>query len=271
MIYKLRYSIGLQKKRIKEYVRKKRLFKIYKALPNDSLQRLLELKNSRNGERCFIVGNGPSLKKMNLSLLKDDCGILFNGAYELRNYFHIDNLYHAVEDRLVLEDHKEKINQLKGKVFLPSDLEHLVIGENPIITEFHRGHPEKSNSWPPFLDLNSQLPIFYWGGTVAYYGLQLASWLGFREAYFIGVDLTYSIPKSVIKKGSVLKSTEDDPNHYKSDYFGAGLRWHVPNPERMLLAFQRTSKRNIPMKIYNAGVGGNLNCFERVEFTTLFK
>jgi hypothetical protein len=271
MMYNFRYAVGLQKKRVIEYLRKKRLAKIYSTLPNDSLNRLIRLKGSRYGERCFIVGNGPSLKDMDLSLLKNDCGIVFNGAFELRNLFQGENCYHAVEDRLVLEDHQDAINNLSGNVFLPSDLRHLVAGSNPIITEFHRGHPESFKTWPPFVNLNADFPIFYWGGTVAYFGLQLAVWLGFKEIYFIGMDLSYSIPDTVIKKGAVLESTEDDPNHYKSSYFGAGLRWHVPRPERMLLAFQRCATRDIPTKIYNAGVGGNLNCFKRVNFETLFK
>ena len=271
MIYNIRYAVGLQKKRVIEFLRKKRLRKVYSSLPNDSLKRLIRLKGSRSGERCFIVGNGPSLKDMDLSLLKNDCGIVFNGAFELRNLFKEENRYHVVEDRLVLEDHQDAINNLSGNVFLPSDLLHLITSSNPIITEFHRGYPESFKTWPPFLNVNAELPIFYWGGTVAYFGLQLAVWLGFKEIYFIGMDLSYSIPNTVIKRGSVLESTEDDPNHYKPGYFGAGLRWHVPKPERMLLAFQRCATRDIPAKIYNAGVGGNLNCFKRVNFETLFK
>jgi len=271
MMYQLRYAVGLLKKRFIEFLRKKRLSIIYPAMPNGSLNRLKALRGSRSGERCFIVGNGPSLKNMDLTLLKDECGIVFNGAFELRNLFKDENLYHAVEDRLVLEDHQAAINNLAGDVFLPSDLSHLVSGINPIVAEFHRGYPESRDTWPPFVDLNSELPIFYWGGTVAYFGLQLAVWLGFKEIYFIGMDLTYSIPDSVIQKGMVLESTEDDPNHYKSDYFGAGLRWHVPMPERMLLAFQRVAARDIPVKIFNAGVGGNLDCFSRVKFGSLFE
>ncbi len=270
MINDLRYWFGLRKKLIVENYRKIYLSKIYPALPNDSLKRLKDLKGSRNGERCFIVGNGPSLKEMNLSLLKGDCGIVFNGAFELRNFFEKKNLYHAVEDRLVLEDHRETINNLPGKVFLPSDLIHLIDNKNPIITEFHRSFPESHEDWPPFVNLNSELPIFYWGGTVAYFGLQIAAWLGFKEIYFIGMDLSYTIPKSVIQKGLVLKSTEDDPNHYKSDYFGAGLKWHLPRPDRMLVAFKRISERSIPINIFNASHGGNLDCFNRVEFESLF-
>ena len=112
--------------------------------------------------------------------------------------------------------------------------------------------------------------LFYWGGTVAYYGLQVAKWLGFSEIYFIGMDLTYHVPKSVIRKGSVLLSTEDDPNHYRSSYFGAGLRWHVPEPDRMLVAFERVAQQpELARGIYNATPGGRLNCFPRVSYESI--
>ena len=87
--------------------------------------------------------------------------------------------------------------------------------------------------------------------------------------YIIGVDLSYSIPKSVIQTGSVLTSTEDDPNHYKSSYFGKGLRWHVPMPERMQKAFNNLSNKDNVNNIFNAGIEGNLNCFPRVDFTDI--
>lgn len=271
MMYSIRYPLGLLKKRIVESRRAKNISSIYEEMGNNSLERLRSLKGHYTGKRCFIVGNGPSLKEMDLTLLNNEYGIVFNGAFELRDYFKSDRLFHAVEDRLVLEDHQLAINNLPGNVFLPSDLSHLVTSENPIITEFHRGYPEARKDWPPLLDVSSEYPIFYWGGTVAYYGLQLAMWLGFSEIYFIGMDLTYTIPKSVKKKGSVLISTEDDPNHYKPGYFGAGLRWHVPRPDRMLLAFEQVSLKDVgSIRIYNAGIEGNLNCFPRVVFRDLF-
>jgi hypothetical protein len=173
MMYQLRYTVGLLKKRFIEFHRKKRLSIIYPAMPNRSLIRLKALRGSRSGERCFIVGNGPSLKNMDLTLLKDECGIVFNGAFELRSLFKGENCYHAVEDRLVLEDHQDAINNLSGNVFLPSDLRHLVAGSNPIITEFHRGHPESFKTWPPFVNLNADLPIFYWGALLLILGYSL--------------------------------------------------------------------------------------------------
>lgn len=270
MMYSIRYPLGRLKKRIIEYYRSANLKATYNKLPNQSLARLIKLKNSCEGKRCFIVGNGPSLKEMDLGLLKNEFGIVFNGAFELREYFQEEKLFHAVEDRLVLEDHQDAINSLSGNVFLPSDLLHLVSTNNPIVTEFHRSFSENNQNWPPLIDIDSEYPVFFWGGTVAYYGLQLALWFGFEEVYFIGTDLSYTIPESVIQNGTVLTSTENDPNHYKPGYFGAGLRWHVPNPERMSLAFERLAQKGVNAKIFNAGVGGNLNCFERVKYDDLF-
>lgn len=242
---------------------------ISNRLPNNSLQRLNELKGTRKGKRCFIIGNGPSLNNMDLNRIANEYVFLFNGAFDLRKYFNEEKIFHVAEDQLVIEDHQIALNDLRGLVFLPSDLSQLVKSETPIVVEFRRGFPEWSKNWPPFVDLSSEFPKFYWGGTVAYLGLQLAAWMGFDEVYFIGMDLSYSIPDTVIKKGAVLMSTDEDPNHYNKGYFGPGLRWHVPQPERMGLAFQRASERNLPLKIFNASVGGNLNCFERIDFEAL--
>ena len=268
-IYKIRYPLGKLKKRFIEYHRKKNIVNVYKNFPNDSHHRLMNLRNINNGKDCFIVGNGPSLKKMDLNRLNKKHCIFFNGAFDLRRFTTPECRIHLCEDRLVFEDHQEKLNSLDGLLIYPSDLLHLIKSKNPIITEFHRGHPERKEDWPKAVDLQSKYPIFYWGGTVAYYGLQVALWMGFKNVYIIGVDLSYSIPESVIQNGSVLTSTEDDPNHYKSSYFGKGLRWHVPMPERMQKAFSKLSNKDKVNNIFNAGMGGNLNCFPRVDFTDI--
>jgi len=51
-----------------------------------------------------------------------------------------------------------------------------------------------------------------------------------------------------------------------------GYRWHEPQEDKMAQAFEESesicSLGNV--KIFNAGVGGNLNCFPRVPFENLF-
>ena len=266
MIYKIRYPLGRLKKRLIEFYRAKNIKSVYAKTKNDSHSRLLALRNKFTGKKCFIVGNGPSLNKLDLKRLQGEYCIFFNGAFDLRDYTQEEKCIHVCEDRLVFEDHQTALNALPGMVFFPSDLSHLITAKNAIITEFHRGYSERNRNWPHFVDCDATYPIFYWGGTVAYYGLQIAQWLGFSEINIIGVDLTYNIPESVIKEGSVLTSTSDDPNHYRSSYFGKGLRWHVPQPDRMLRSFETYANSELFSNVYNAGIGGNLNCFPRVNF-----
>lgn len=270
MIYKIRYPLGNLKKRLIEFNRRKNIKNIYDNTENQSHVRLLALKDKFVGEKCYIIGNGPSLNELDLKKLSDEYCIFFNGAFDLRQYTSTDKCIHVCEDRLVFEDHQESLNNLPGLVFFPSDLSHLITSNNPIITEFHRGYSESNADWPKFVNLDCDYPIFYWGGTVAYYGLQIAKWLGFSEIFIVGVDLTYTIPDSVIKEGVVLTSTENDPNHYRTSYFGKGLRWHVPRPDRMLRAFETHADSKILKNVYNAGVGGNLNCFPRINFDETF-
>lgn len=270
--YEIRYWFGKKKKFIEELIFSALLRINKKTLKNDSFTKVLNLKNIHKNKRCFIVGNGPSLNKMELDLLKNDFCFIFNGAFSLRKKINKEKIFHVIEDRLVFADHLEAINKLDGKLFLTSDLQSKVISKNPIICHFQRSNSEKSKNWPRFVNCKKDSPIFYWGGTVAYFALQLAAWMGFKEIYIIGVDLSYVVPESTIKRGAVLESTEDDINHFEKDYFGKGKKWHIPNPERMLRAFNKSkeSLKELDIKTYNAGIGGNLDCFERVKFEKLF-
>lgn len=270
MYYETRYALGKLKLKLKEAILQRLYFS--GNVKTQNFEKLNSIKNTFAGQRCFIVGNGPSLNEIDLSYLRDEHCFLFNGAYELINRFDFQKAMLAIEDRLVMQDHYKSVNQLNCNTFIPSDLMHFVSSEHIIETFFSRSVNEKSVYWPPFVDCAQKYPVFFWGGTVAYYGIQLAAWMGFSECYIIGVDLSYTIPDHVSKKGSVLLSNGDDPNHYDADYFGRGKRWHVPQPDRMLKAFESLGKNaNLKnMKIYNAGVGGNLNCFQRVAFEDCF-
>lgn len=270
MYYNARYALGKLKLKFKERKLKRDYLEGFERTQN--FEMLMNIKGKFSGQRCFIVGNGPSLNELDLSLLIDEHCFLFNGAYELIEKYQLSKAYLAIEDRLVMEDHCENVNRLECQTFIPSDLMHFVESGLIVETFFSRSSSESSDTWPPFVDSSSDRPIFYWGGTVAYFGIQLAAWMGFSECYVIGVDLTYTIPNHVSQKGSVLLSNGDDPNHYSANYFGHGKRWHVPKPDRMLRAFRGINQKliNSEMRIFNAGLGGNLDCFPRVNFSECF-
>ena len=47
-------------------------YRQYAAQAGDSLAQLAAFKDIHRGERCFIIGNGPSLKKTDLSRLRHE-------------------------------------------------------------------------------------------------------------------------------------------------------------------------------------------------------
>lgn len=47
----------------------------------ESIRRLSLLRDAHKGERCFLIGNGPSLKRTDLSLLRNEFSFGFNRIF----------------------------------------------------------------------------------------------------------------------------------------------------------------------------------------------
>ncbi|MEZ0359014.1 6-hydroxymethylpterin diphosphokinase MptE-like protein [Mycobacterium sp. SA01] len=218
------------------------------------------------GRRCFVMGNGPSLLKCDLGLLKDEVTIGSNAQYLSWDTMGFIPTFLTVEDRLVAEDRAAELCALARptKIF-PRDLLYcLRESRNTIFINFVR-------DYQPFPRFTSDFQkIVYWGGTVSVLNLQLAYYLGCSEIYLIGFDHNYQVPKDV--KDFVITSQGDDVNHIHPDYFGKGYRWHDPNLARMEQSYIEARRfldtQGIPVR--NATVGGHLEVFERIDYDTLF-
>ena len=190
-----------------------------KALYKD---RLKDLREKYNGsERCFVIGNGPSLNKLDMGLLADEVTFGVNGIF-LKDGF--KPTFYVVEDHLVAEDRKARIDELSGvtKLF-PSYLSYCFEEQRESI--FYNHQPRKS--FPHGFDFSTDASeVTYTGCTVVFSCLQLAYYLGFKNIYVIGVDVDYQIPEDVKKTQDynveVLDMDSDDPNHFHQDYFGKG-------------------------------------------------
>lgn len=271
--FRIRYRLGYLKKKLTEFWEGLQWDCSLNEDIRDSKEQLDAIGKGNSKKRCFVLGNGPSLNKMDLNLMKNDVVIVSNSFYLKFNDLGFTPNFLTVEDHLVAEDNHLEFSKLKGitKVF-PYDLRKVLKKDkNTIYVNLKRAKVHHTSPYfPPFS--SDCVNKMYWGGTVSYMSIQLAAHLGFKEIYLIGVDLSYQIPKDIIQKGSVLTSQSDDPNHFDSNYFGAGKRWHLPEVERMQVSFDKAnlSLGNQGIKLYNATVGGNLNNIERVVYEDLF-
>ena len=237
---------------------------------NQNDKKLKQFHNSHFNERCFIIGNGPSLNKLDLTRLKNEYTFGVNAIYTNYERMGFYPTYYAVEDIYVAEDRSQEINSYKHSVkFFPNYLKHCLMGDyKTIFINFVSNYGSKK--FPGFSE-NAASKI-YFGGTVSYVCLQLAYYMGFSKVYLIGFDHNYLIPKEALISGTEILSTSDDPNHFSPTYFGKGKRWHDPKVERMELSYKKAKEvfEKDKRKIYNATAGGKLEVFERKDYDLLF-
>jgi hypothetical protein len=250
------------------------------ALYDDDLEathrpRLRAQKHARQARRCFIIGNGPSLARTDLGMLRSEITFATNGFFLKMPELDWSPTYYVVEDHLVGEDRALELTALSGTTKLfPASLAYAIPPDENTIYFDHR--PRKS--YPDGFDFSFDADVnTYTGGTVTFTCMQLAAYFGFQEIYLIGVDADYSIPAdAALSGGGRVKEIDmrsDDPNHFHPDYFGKGKRWHEPNVDVMLGAYaearRATEARGV--SIVNATVGGKLEVFPRIDYGMLFR
>jgi len=235
-----------------------------------------DLKGAFEGKRVFIVGNGPSLNKHDLSLLKDEYSIAVNGIFYKTKSDGYKPTFYVVEDRHVMQDNIEEINLFDVEYkFFPVDYKNLI--KNKKNVKFFRMDKGYYNSTSPYFsiprfscDANHKL---FCGQSVTMINLQLASYLGFSEVYLIGMDHSYVIPVDATVDGEEIISNSDDPNHFHPDYFGKGKKWHDPHLDRVerTYSYIKLVYESQGKVLKNATVGGSLEVFERIDYDSLFR
>ncbi|GEM_PF-545250 len=220
------------------------------------------LKNRYKGQRCFIIGNGPSLNEQNLTLLKDEFTIGSNYIYMNYEKMGFYPTIFTITNYLVAEQRIDEINAL------PESIKIFPYFLNYIINEDERTFFLNSAALKEFsTDLTQNIS---WQSTVTFFNMQLAYYLGFDEVYLIGVDNSYVQPEGG-KEGAMIEQKEDDPNHFCGSYF-KGLTWQKADTDAMEYVYYLTKEvfDNASQKIFNATHGGRLEVFPRVAFESLF-
>lgn len=245
------------------------------------------------GETCFVMGNGPSLNRMDLDLLDGQVVFGSNAAYLLYERVSWRHRYYFSCDSRVLPDHAPQIVAMhednpEMELFFPAVL-HRWDGSGAIeATEDHVPRAPGRHYFRPLpiaaynlpftavsADMNQGLIMPF---TVTINMIEAAVWMGFRRIVLIGCDTDYVIPEDVIAEGpeiagakSLLTSQSDDPNHFHPDYFGKGRKWHQPHVARMIqhYAWAKEAFAYRGIEILNATVGGKLEVFPRVELESL--
>lgn len=232
-----------------------------------SRRQLAAYASKHAGRRCFIIGNGPSLKRMDLSVLRDEFTFGMNRIYLLFPELGFSTTYFVSVNSLVIEQCAADIRALPIPKFLSWRSRKLV---------------SAGPGWRPSADLmflhttytgpgfSTDIRGRVWeGGTVTNVTLQLAYYMGFSQAILIGVDHSYAVQG---KPNTTVVSQGDDQSHFNPSYFGKGFRWQLPDLDTSERGYwlARQAYESAGRQVLDATVDGKLAIFPKVDFTSLF-
>jgi len=230
---------------------------------------LKKYKNKFEGKRCFLIGNGPSLKAEDLQTLHDhkEITFAFNRIYNIFDQTKWRPSFYISQDEKMLFGCQKIVDKLDLPVkFIPIQLNwyHDIAIHDAIYFNmlYHQGDT-------PLFSNNIAKQI-YCSSTGMYTAVQIAVYMGFKEIYFIGVDHHFHISQN--NKGEIV--IDDKVKDYFTDKYNSDKEnLYIPNTEKSTLTYiaikEQCQKRNI--KVYNATRGGKLEVFPRIKFDDLFK
>jgi len=227
----------------------------------ESIRKLDLLRNSHTGERCVIIGNGPSLKNTDLNKLKNVFTIGMNRFYLAFPDMGFTTSILMTVNNLVIEQCADDLRQLPIPTFVSWR------GRKFIQPAANLHYLYTSYIKPGF---NSDATGRLWeGATVTFIAIQLAYFMGFKQVILIGVDHNYTTKGT---PNTTVISPGDDPNHFHPGYFGQGFRWQLPDLETNEIAYQMAKEvyRQDGREILDATVGGKLTVFPKVDFDKIF-
>jgi hypothetical protein len=234
-------------------------------------------RDLHRGERCFVIGNGPSLKHMDLAPLRNEHVFTTNLFIEHQERLGIEPLAYCLIDPLYFDAKFEDFKTLKyirdhgskkTRCFFPLDC--AAVAERFVPDAGYllfRGDLKNNKN----TDLRGPLPALQ---TVTLAAMLLAMYMGFDRIYLIGCDmdmLSHVIGVSPLTFRNHHFYKEDDDTvtkaHSEFDYatFCMAIR-------TQLEGYREVGRRARPgQQILNAGVGGLLDLFPRVDYGSLFK
>lgn len=218
--------------------------------------KLLPFRGRHAGEKCFIIGNGPSLNRMDLGQLRGCCCFGLNKIHILTEKKALDIAYHVAVNELVIQQSAANIESLACPTFLSYAAAKGVVRNLPHVHYLCTGGPY---TFRPSID-----DKIHEGYTVTFVAMQIAFFMGFEEVYLIGVDHNFVASG---KPNEKQLHEGADVNHFDASYF-SDKEWHLPDLESSELSYRIADYyyRRSGRRIYDATLDGKLQVFPKISF-----
>jgi hypothetical protein len=259
-----------------KHVKNKRKCKKYP----DFLKKNIIIKDRYKGNRCFVVGNGSSLNEMNLKLLKNEYTYVVNNFLRHKDLNYIAPTFYSeigpLNEIITLpSDHPynidpyyrridEVLKPLNTILFFRSDFKKFIEDNNLFLgKEIFYLQSDSCNVFNTTeLEDDISKPNSFMNGVI-FSAICNCAYMGFKDIFFIGNDCDYYRKRSEghFYKNPIPSSLDNKSNE---ELFLANYR--------ILKAWRITGAhfKNKGINIYNAGIGGDNDVFDRVNFYDLF-
>jgi hypothetical protein len=228
----------------------------------ESQRRLAAMRDQHRGERCFILGNGPSLRQTDLRLLRNEITFGLNRIYLLFPQLGFSTSYLVAINTLVIEQCASEIRALNLPKFITWRSRRQLRDDPQAI------FLDSDYTGPATFSTQATGRLFE-GSTVTYVALQLAYHMGFRQVILVGVDHRFQTQG---QPNVAVVSQADDPDHFSPAYFGRGFRWQLPDLAASERAYElaRQGFAADGREVLDATIGGELRVFPKVRYQDLF-
>jgi FkbM family methyltransferase len=227
---------------------------------NSGLVSIHDLQGQFGGKRCFIIGNGPSLKKTDLSRLKNEFTVGLNRIYLNYPNMGFEPTFYCCVNSNVLSQFADEIDRLNSIKFVKKQ------SSNRLKNHWNTFFMQSDGS----IRFHENLNRLTWheGWTVTYCAMQVAFHLGFDEVILVGVDHYF---KDSGEANKAVTATGDDANHFHPDYFGKGVVWQYPDLDRSEESYRvaKQTYEKYGRRILDATIGGHLQIFPKVDFNQI--
>jgi len=233
-----------------------------------------------DSKTLIIMGNGPSLKKIDINLLKKYHTFGLNAAYRIYDKINFYPTYFGSFDYRLNESHKENFsnlvltdNSINKFFFLGNEFGQTLyndnIRKNSKFTKINfKGYPIHLNRplSTTFLEFNDM-------GSSGANAAQAGILMGYKKIILVGCDCNYveHLPNSIkSNKGITLtKTPEHNPNYWFEGYQQAGDLYNVPQAGTFQINSWKYLSLNCPsdVEIINCSEGSNIPFFKKELIT----
>lgn len=230
----------------------------------ENKRNLKKFKDLHIGHRCFIIANGPSLQKTDLSLLKNEYTIGMNRIYLLEKETGFRPTYLVVSDiEVQLNQFTDEYDNLKIQKFFPWETRNKFNHSDNIYFFKTKFAKKFSNDFSNFVGS---------GKSVTVACVQLAYYMGFKEVILVGKDHFYKHKSDEIP-GSIIKSNGKEMNHFIKGYYKEGMKWAIPSYKEEEYAYIKAKNEfeKSNRVILDATIGGKLEIFKKIDYTSIFR